>query len=71
MRYRTIGGSVVEGRVPLDKRILEEIHKDVLWRREGAKRGINRIVQWEFAGAPPSEQLSAMLARWQINIVYH
>ena len=53
--------------VPLTPFIQNQIHKDVLWRRAG--KGQQRVIQWDFVGAPPSTELRTLLTRWEINII--
>jgi RHS repeat-associated protein len=69
LRYRSVGGQAVKGRVPLTPQIEQQIYKDVLWIREGRKAGVDRLVQWEFAGAGPSPELAKALERWGLPYV--
>ena len=69
LRFRRAGGMTIKGQVPLTAEIHKQILKDMLWVREGSKLGIHRTVQWEFAGAPPSHELAAMLQKWRIAYV--
>jgi hypothetical protein len=70
LRWRTVGGARVQGRVPLSPEIRRQIHKDVLWIREGRKGGIHRVSQWDFPGAPPSHDLARLLERWGLPYVH-
>src|SRR5262249_34430855 len=70
LRYRTVEGQVIKGEVPLTPEIRQQIYKDVLWMREGRKQGAYRLVQWEFAGAGPSEDLAAALRLWGLPYVH-
>jgi RHS repeat-associated protein len=56
-------GKVVQNEVRMSSDMLEQIHKDKLWLQEGKKLGENRIVQWDFVGAPPNAELSDILSR--------
>jgi hypothetical protein len=70
LRFRTVQGQALRGEVPLSDAIRRQIYKDVLWVREGRKAGVHRVVQWEFAGAPPSADLANALQRWGLPYVH-
>jgi len=70
LRWRTVGGTRVQGSVPPSAQIRTQIHKDVLWIREGRKLGIHRVSQWDFPGAPPSPELASLLERWGLPYVH-
>lgn len=57
------------GRVPLTPQIRTQVYKDVLWIRQGRFIGEDRLVQWDFAGAPPSDELATLLERWGLPYV--
>jgi hypothetical protein len=56
-------GEKVKNQVTPSKQILDQIHKDKLWLREGKKLGENRVIQWDFIGAGPSKELKDVLQR--------
>jgi hypothetical protein len=62
-RFLTRDGKTVRNFVPVTRDIQNEILKDKLWIREGAKTGERRVVQWDFVGAPPNEDLEDLLQR--------
>ena len=70
-RFLTVNGKTLKGSVPLSAEIRSQIYKDVLFVREGRKLGTQRLVQWEFGGAGPSDELAALLQRWGIPYVRH
>jgi RHS repeat-associated protein len=69
LEYRTVGGKVVRGEVPLSAELRTQARKDFLWVREGKKLGEHRVVQWNFAGAPPSAALAGLLRHFRIPYV--
>ena len=69
LRFRRVGGRTIRGEVPLTEQLRLQIHKDVLWMREGRQVGVERLIQWEFAGAPPSGELALLLQHWGIPYV--
>ena len=68
--HLTINGNTVVRSVPLSQRLLEQIHKDVLIMREWRKQGVERLIQWEFHGAPPSKELAQQLTIFGIPFVW-
>jgi len=67
--YLTRDGVPVRQSVRLTPELREQAYKDVLWMREGRKQGVDRLVQWEFAYAPPTEALANFLTSWGIPVV--
>jgi RHS repeat-associated protein len=61
--------SAIVNQVPSTQFIRNQAFKDVLWRREGARIGENRIIQWDFSAAPPSPELRDFLLKKRINVV--
>jgi hypothetical protein len=57
LKWVTRNGQPVLNEVQLTKELREQIDKDFLWRREGRRQGIDRRVQYDFIGAPPSAEL--------------
>jgi RHS repeat-associated protein len=70
LRFRTVGGQTVAGRVPLSADIRSQVYKDVIWMRAGRASGVDRLVQWNFAAAPPSSDLAAFLEHWGLPYAY-
>jgi len=70
LKFKFVNGQAVAGEVPLTAEIHTQIYKDVLWIREGRKIGENRVVQWDFGGAPPSRRLAEMLDFWGLPYVH-
>ena len=70
LRFRTVEGQAVRGQVPLTGEIRSQVYKDVLWTRAGRKMGVDRLVQWEFAGAGPSAELAKALQQWGLPYVH-
>jgi RHS repeat-associated protein len=69
LRFRTVGGQVIEAQVQLTPELRKQIRKDFLWVREGRKMGQHRVAQWSFAGAGPSPDLSALLRHYGLPYV--
>ena len=67
----TKGGVVQQHEVGLEKPLAEQADKDLLWRREGKRLGEDRIVQWDFVGAPPSQELAEYLQARRIPYVVY
>jgi RHS repeat-associated protein len=66
--------NAAEGRwnaVPLSEELFTQAVKDAEWVKEGKVIGQDRVVQWDFVGAPPSWELSNMLDHLNIPYVVH
>ncbi|HVT43620.1 MAG TPA: hypothetical protein VMT00_04450, partial [Thermoanaerobaculia bacterium] len=70
-RFLTIGGQIVHREVPLTVEMRLQVYKDVLFVRAGRALGVDRLVQWEFAGAPPTRALAEFLQHWRIPYVHY
>ena len=71
--WATIKGKRVKKEVPASAKILAQIDKDTLWRRDGKKKvpPVYRDVRWLFYGAPPSAELREyLIARNFLIVIY-
>ena len=69
--WLTINGEKTRMEVPLTKEIKQQLTKDFFWRREGLRSGIDRVVQWDFVGAPPNKELRDFLIQTRTPFFVH
>jgi hypothetical protein len=71
--WSTVKGKRVRKEVLLTPKLLSQIDKDTLWRRDGKKLTppVEREVVWIFYGAPPSAELREYLLARNFLIVMH
>jgi RHS repeat-associated protein len=67
----TVEGEARLHEVELTPTLRQQAERNFWWRREGLRLGEDRLVQWDFVGAPPSQELAELLQFLKIPYVIH